>query len=539
MGIAVGVCIQCGGPVGRHGRDLCSWCLRPVRYEETKSACSGCGLSRVLDAGSGKCHRCTHRCQTCDKPLRFKHSTRCKECRRKTAAAAAKRPCPRCKRPGLIRQATGWCGTCSRPPMPRKPPRHCIECGNLGSHEGLGLCSACYQRHPDRPFIRLNGLIGSLAAPPPWLTDFGSHLAELHCPARATTLISSLGKLLRDGGSIHPQTLLERARRPGRSMGTLARALEDFFVARGLALATDQQLRLAAGRRQRRIDAVPSPLRPAVAKFADHLLRLRERSRRAGTRPRADITIESRLSIARDLSRFLVAQQHKTDWSTIDIADIEAFLADQPAQRKWRLAAVRQFFTFARTKRIVLVDPTKGLTARDPYGFRGKTVDLPRQRQLFRRWTTDNDVHPHEALFGLLALLHGVSSTEVRLLRIGDIHSNRRTVQLGQRPHPVILDPPTWTALQRCLAHRDTQRTGNPHVIVTRGTKARLIPASSAYLSHVLDPAGVAPRFLRSTRLLDLVSSLDPKLVAAVFGMTPEAVLPYLTDAVDPSRPPN
>ena len=83
-------------------------------------------------------------------------------------------------------------------------------------------------------------------------------------------MITDLGRLLVDEHPNHPQHLLERARRPGRSMGSLARALEDFFTDEGLALPTDQAERLAAGRRQRRIDAVPAPLRPAVARFAEH-----------------------------------------------------------------------------------------------------------------------------------------------------------------------------------------------------------------------------------------------------------------------------
>jgi hypothetical protein len=39
----------------------------------------------------------------------------------------------------------------------------------------------------------------------------------------------------------------------------------------------------------------------------------------------------------------------------------------------------------------------------------------------------------------------------------------------------------------------------------------------------VLDPCGVPPLTLRSTRLIDLVNTMDPKLVAAAFGMNPEA----------------
>jgi hypothetical protein len=107
-----------------------------------------------------------------------------------------------------------------------------------------------------------------------------------------------------------------------------------------------------------------------------------------------------------------------------------------------------------------------------------------------------------------------------------------RTAQLGSRPRPVPLDPASWQVLQRCLGHREAQRTANPHVIVTKGTKAGRSPASAAYISHVLDPCGVPPRMLRCTRLADLASTMDPKLVAAAFGMNPEGVMIYLADHV-------
>jgi integrase len=121
-----------------------------------------------------------------------------------------------------------------------------------------------------------------------------------------------------------------------------------------------------------------------------------------------------------------------------------------------------QFFRFARAQKIILADPTRGLTATAPSGFTGQTLALDRQRALFRRWTTSRGAHPHEALLGILALLHGASSSEVRHLQATDIDAAARTIRLGKRPHPVPLDPASWQVLQRCLAHRDGQRTAQP-----------------------------------------------------------------------------
>jgi hypothetical protein len=67
-------------------------------------------------------------------------------------------------------------------------------------------------------------------------------------------------------------------------------------------------------------------------------------------------------------------------------------------------------------------------------------------------------------------------------------------------------------------------------------TKAGTEPASTAYFTHLLDRAGVPPRVVRCTRLADLVNTMDPKLVAAAFGMDPEGAMFYLADHVDHTR---
>ena len=69
-----------------------------------------------------------------------------------------------------------------------------------------------------------------------------------------------------------------------------------------------------------------------------------------------------------------------------------------------------------------------------------------------------------------------------------------------------------------------------------QGHQAPQHPASPAYITHVLDPAGVRTKTLRSTRLVDLLISLDPKLVAEALGMNADGLLAYIADGVDPDR---
>jgi hypothetical protein len=267
-------------------------------------------------------------------PVRAAHTGLCRDCRRKAEQTAAQQVCPRCGRPGYLREDTGWCGHGSRPRQDKQPPRTCRECGQLRRHAGLGLCSACWQKHPGRPFIRGEHLRDQLSNPPDWLDAFIAHVAGTHCVSRACGFVTDLGRLLEDEHSNSPQTL-----------------------------PTDQAERLAVGRRGRRIDAVPEPLQQAVVAFDTFQMRAQQRARRAGTRPRSNHTLETALTILRDPALFLINQRNKNDWALVDVHDIEAFLATLPKARKHRLVVLGQFFRFARVQHIVLIDPTRNMTS--------------------------------------------------------------------------------------------------------------------------------------------------------------------------------
>lgn len=468
---------------------------------------------------SGRCVRCSRTCTDCGHVLRFKSSVRCRDCRRRADAVAAKAPCARCGRQGFIRTDTGWCGSCSRRPSPPLVARPCSVCGELRRKKGDGICNRCWTRSAGRPITQAENLVMALEHPPEWLIDFAGFATERHCVQRACVMVSAVGRLLRDDQPSHPQGLLERARRPGRSAGALARTLEEFFVTERLAFGLDQDARLALGRRQRRVNATPEPLRPPVAAFADYLVRSRERARRSGTHPRADSTIEQALGIVRDLALFTAAERSKSDWSTVEVADIDAFLNSQPASRRRRLQASRQFFRWARKNKVVLVDPTKDLPGMPRRGFTGATLSLADQRRLFRRWSSGSEAHPHEALVGVLALLHAAASAELRHLRVEDFDETGHALRLGDRRYPVPLDPVTMTVLRRCLDQRASLNTRNPHVIVTTQTKTRSTPASTAYLSYVLDPAGISTKPLYAPRASSTSSSAStPKSSARPSG---------------------
>jgi hypothetical protein len=175
-------CLDCGAPVGYIGREHCCRCTRRLRAQAAKARCPGCGLDRILLPETDRCALCSRRCRECGGPIRFRGKTMCRPCQKRATLAAAKSPCPRCGKPGYLREATGWCGSCSRPGPSKDPPRICASCGELRRHAGRGMCGRCWQRHPDRPFVRGETLAVRLTEPPDWLDDFVAYLAAHTAP---------------------------------------------------------------------------------------------------------------------------------------------------------------------------------------------------------------------------------------------------------------------------------------------------------------------------------------------------------------------
>lgn len=311
-----------------------------------------------------------------------------------------------------------------------------MQCGELRLHSGHGLCNRCWQSHPDRPFVYSRGLSARLENPPEWLEGFAAYAASRFCPGRSVHMLHDLRRLL-SSGARSPATLLDNARLPGRSPGSLARMLEGFFTEAGLALRMDQAERLARDRRKRRVDAVPKAFRDAVAAFAQAQIDLRTRHRKAGVRPESDSTTEERLAVLRDFACYLVEQRPAvTGWEVVAREDVEAFLGTGPEPRRKRLSVLRKYFKWARSRRVVLVDPTRELSSKSAKGFKSPVVDQDRQRALIKRWTTEA-VHPHEAFVDLSALLHAASSTELRNLRVTDIDLSARTLPTVRTP-PIL-----------------------------------------------------------------------------------------------------
>ncbi|MFG3229558.1 integrase [Kitasatospora sp. NPDC048194] len=423
--------------------------------------------------------------------------------------------------------ATQHCRPCrTHDPGTAAPPPSCEACGRPGQWI-KGLCKACYQRSARTVIARAQGWTRRLTDTPLWWQDLADHLATHRNPMYAGDVIARTARLLHLPPAPTPAVLLSRAHDHDPQ---LARALTDFFTTHGHLAPipeTDTEDLRAAARRQRRLDATPAPLRPAARAFADHLLAERAHAIKHGLRPKQLRTIEVRLTTVRDFALHLHGQG-TTTWASVNTHDVDAFLARNPCHRTAHLAGLRQFFSDTHRTGLILHDPTAPLDAPQHRGFRGPTLTLDHQRALYRRWTTNPDTHPHEALIGLAALLHAATTTELRHLTDDALDTGRRTLHFPGRPAPAPLDTATWQALQRCLDHRTRTGSANPHILTTRLTATTRAPAGTAHIRDSLTPVGLLPRILRSTRLLTLAVQLDIELLTAALGMSYSGVTPYV-----------
>jgi site-specific recombinase XerD len=340
----------------------------------------------------------------------------------------------------------------------------------------------------------------------------------------ASDIVAMTARLILTTTTGDPRTLLAHAQ---NSAPELVGALTDFFGTHGHfdpppGLADSR----AAARRARRIEATPAPLRAQAEGFADFLLLQRERARQLGLHPNQLKTIEIRLDTIRGLALHLHPEGHMS-WASVTTGDLESFLALAPARRASHLAGLRQFFAYAHRSKAILHNPTDPITSLQQRGFHGPTLTPNRQRTLYRRWATNNDIHPHEAFIGLAALLHAATITELRHLTDTDIDPHRHSAQFPGRSVHLPLDDATWKALQRCLEHRRQLGTGNPHLLVTRLTRTHRGPAGAAHIRDSLAPVGLLPRVLRSTRLIALADELDPKILTVSLGMSYTGVAHY------------
>lgn len=385
------------------------------------------------------------------------------------------------------------------------------------------MCADCHTHQPEQVFTWLaNRPPETAARMPPWFSAVATQWAEGFTPKNATRHLLRLERALLTG-AIHAQDVLTAvANQPhGRATATL---LREFFTRHHMLTAEAPPL---STWRQQWLDRIPPRMRNPVAAYIARLVTQQQRADLYGNGGLSDKTINYQLTILVHFAEHFAARG-VTDWAAVIAADVETFLVKDATRR---LTALKAFFTFARQRKIVLVNPADSLSIKQRKGYTGPLLTTGQQRDLLRRWQR-HDIDPRERVTGLLCLLHAASNSEVRHLPVADIAGDRSALRLGTRPHPVPVDPLTADAIGACLDQRATVSTTNSYLLVGFQTRLHDKPCSINFPRQLLKRANVTPQLLRATRLSDLTQRLDPRVVAAALDITHEAALHYLIGAV-------
>jgi hypothetical protein len=248
-----GTCTDCGTIGELHARGRCRRCYHARRRRLGTRSCAGCGQPRTIWPATDRCHRCQQR---------------------------------------------------ARPRPPRRTPtlQVCRDCGQLRPHRARGRCGRCYHQDPARARAYAQRLAGRLADPPSWLGDFTVFLTQRRSTDRAVTLLRQLGVLLETTPARSPTAVLQAVDAAGLDARPLGRVLEAFGVQAGLLLPGDRAAQPARAW-ARRLTEIPEPFAALAARFDTAQQADQQRARRAGTKPRAERTLEINLIAIRDLAR--------------------------------------------------------------------------------------------------------------------------------------------------------------------------------------------------------------------------------------------
>lgn len=478
-------------------------------------------------------------CLDCGRWVVFFGRQRCQRCNQRARRNTPPAPCPRCGTIGMVWPEVNCCGRCSFLEWRRTSvnrTRECVACGEVKWISCRGMCLACRQRDPAWPYRYAANLATRLGErSPKWLDAYVDHLAERFVPSVTMDHLRKLRVALENAGTSTPSTVAASL-----PEGRYRLVFGEFCTATGIGFALDPAPQQAERRRRARIDACPPSWRGAVEGFSAAMVARQERAQRLGTRADDDHTIEARLSVLRNLARFLEANRPAvTGPELVTIAEIEAFLAqpDLGFRPSSALAYLRQFFGWARRRSLVLVNPTTGLWRDSKPTFAGQVLSIERQRELFRRWSDPPaDAHLYEPLIGLLALLHAVPRSDIVAMRVD--HVSDTVIDLASRPEALTLDPVTADALDRARRHHAALGTQNPHLLVHQLNRGTRQPVGRNWPNTIVAGAtGHTLRELRATRLSALVGDLDPITISAAVGIDAKAVTYYLNDEVHDVAP--
>lgn len=216
------------------------------------------------------------------------------------------------------------------------------------------------------------------------------------------------------------------------------------------------------------------------------------------------------------------ASQGHDSLAEIERDDILARLPAPGPRRHSAEQGLRSLFGVLRARRLVFVDPTRGI----PYTDTNSSVPLPLDTDAIR--AALNSPNPAAALAVALVAFHALTSRQIRALMLTDIIDGR--LHLDDRNIP--LAEPVLPRLSAWLDHRARTwpTTVNPYLFINRRTAPRLTEVSRRF---PWTEVNLRPQTLREDRILDEVRATggDLRRVCELFGIRVETALRYAGEA--------
>lgn len=208
----------------------------------------------------------------------------------------------------------------------------------------------------------------------------------------------------------------------------------------------------------------------------------------------------------------------------ISKADVLDVLPASGRDRAETARALGSIFTILKARRHVFVNPAAGIRAWVPSSL------IPMPADLTTAVAGLQSTNPARAAILALVLFHGLSTTEIRQLQLGDIrdrhlHLNARRIPLAELARERVA---------AYLAYRNQRwpNTLNSHLFLNFRTRARTDSVGYRWLRLTVDyPGGI--RALRQDRILHEATATngDARRLTDLFGLSINAALRY-TDTI-------
>ncbi|MGW4770025.1 hypothetical protein ACWEO2_18500 [Nocardia sp. NPDC004278] len=240
-------------------------------------------------------------------------------------------------------------------------------------------------------------------------------------------------------------------------------------------------------------------------------------------RPRAEATLHTYFSrVHAPLTEWAHTRSHLREVTKEDVAAVLNRLTGH--KRFGTFVALRSLFRFAKSHRLIFLDPTRRLHC----GAAPRRTLLPMTDDQVDT-VTGTAVTPMQRLVVALVAIYAARATPLRLLTLDNIDLPRRRIRIGGTVHPLTeFAHDTLTSWLTFRQHR-WPGTPNPHLIVSADSVLGTAPVTDDYLTWHLNLLGVQLEHIRGDRILQeaFSTNADPLRLVIAFGLSEKTAVEY------------